>query len=87
MLRLPANIHPQVQQTAHRSPVHRSQKNGQPELNALRTYGTVAKKMINFFNRQHDLGFFLDKMKVRAVMPHAAHRCVRGGVDAASVLL
>ena len=25
-------------------------------------YGTVAKKMINFFNRQHDLGFFLDKM-------------------------
>ena len=31
--------------------------------------GAVAKKMINFFNRQHDLGFFLDKMKERAVTP------------------
>ena len=31
-------------------------------LNSM-PYGTVAKKMINFiFNRQHDLGFFLDKM-------------------------
>ena len=61
-------------------------------LNSMPYGGTVAKKMINFFNRQHDLGFFLDKMKERAVtsrlLPRqdvtrhvgrpSKHRCVRG---------